>query len=415
MGYVIEMSDVELSPISERDEQEEVEVIEPAPEPEEEVGGGESADADPEPKEEPLEPLPAFNEDGRGIPVAFKMSPDGEMVMVYYDKKAPLPDSEEFDRTLLESIYGKRATRTKPQRIELSRKIDKLIDEDKLPESMLHLYDISKEYAKGSRLFPIPASRVGLRLRDCVTMPGRSGLGKSTSASKLIKTSRVLNTVLGGEPIKNVFVLTAQPDDAKFAPCTYVDIDDYVIDEYAEYQEKKREWDEIKGKMLHLKPMLMKRNPDKYLEMETLMNSKKPIRPTKKSFRMKKGDEQLEDFRDSIFLMDDFEDKEDLDKINFLKGNLLNRSRHYKCVLMFCVHKIQDGKRESTHAKRESSSFVFFSGDSWTVIRYTLVNELGLNEYAVRRIRKMLKTSHSVFIDRDTHIVVSDNAIIAFE
>lgn len=297
---------------------------------------------------------------------------------------------------LLRSMFGKQSMRSKKRRDEKRKELMEDIQNGGVKENL------SNVVIKQNANFEILPYSLGYEKDDAVTRDvfvlfGKSGSGKTYFTKQLLDKYRKAG-------IKKLYVFT-QIKSTKYGNVKFLDINDFVaMDGNAE--DMAREYEKAKIRYKYKKKEL-KDDPDKLMKLEMQLVDLKPDKDVKKKLELKQGTTKTFDFfSDSVVVFDDYENENDIRKIQFLRDLLLTTGRHKKINIITCNHSANEG-HSMRIMKAEVDNYVFFQkGDDYER-NYTLERRLNFGRMEKQRVALALNNSRWVNINVDGKFIIT--------
>lgn len=327
-----------------------------------------------------------------GIPIAVqKYNPKSKHKnrILFLDDDAREEENTELTDSMLETIYGKRATRSSIQRQLLREN-----HTDDVPHG-IRIKDHSLFEAIPYSIF---AGKEDFR-RNVFYIVGRAGSGKTYFARQITSKFR--------PHVKNIYFVSVVNDDSFGKDVIKLNINDFVGNDVTTEMKRKR-YEEAKIRFKY-KSKIHKDNPTLLMNLELRLNELKPTKADKEKlmFTMS-ADEVKAYFSDSLIIFDDYEDASELEfkKLEFLQNFLLNVGRKTRTNLILIRHKANAGYSTAL-IKSEATNFVFFAKQSTHAMNYMMKTYMDFDKQQMRTVKQMFKDSRWVNINLQAQYILS--------
>ena len=144
------------------------------------------------------------------------------------------------------------------------------------------------------------------------------------------------------------------------------------------------------------------------------INSLKPTRLNPESQNFIEDPPEVEDFKNSLLICDDFEaysNKKTVLRIMNLINSILTTGRHFNISLLFLVHNATQGNMTKLLLLESQGLVLFPSNMTGKSSKYLLDTYLGLDKEQIKKIKKM-KSRAITIMKTYPMILVAENEII---
>lgn len=336
----------------------------------------------------------SYNNSDDSIPIAYRKytsnNAQGKNKILYIDQSFHNNElkPEDISDDKLVAIFGTHALRSMKAKRE---KREKLVELYNGTEEAEKFNDVEINDKSNFRVIPyaLGYTKDDSYNRFVFFLNGASGSGKSYFSTEILEIGRMFG-------IKKIYVIT-DIKDSKFGKVKYLNINTLVGENFT-HEESKKEYEKAKIKFKY-KRKLYKDDPEMLMNLELALHDMKPEAKTTSKFEFKLDKDQRDAiFQDSIVLFDDYENNPDIDKIEFLRDNLLTKGRHTSTSLIICNHKGSDGGHMKL-IKIETTDYVFFNKGTDHERNYLLRTYLGFDKEQIKRVKLALKKSRWISIN----------------